>query len=135
MTRKYVVTIDSAKYEVEVEENGAVKSSKACITVQAAPVQAAVGASAPPAPKVEESAPAPAFISADGNKVTAPLPGTLVKLIAKQGAAVKEGDALCVIEAMKMENEIPSPFSGTVVSIAVNEGKNVNAGDLLFVIA
>lgn len=131
MIRKYIVTIDSSKFEVEVEENGVVKSEKAASPVAAAPVAAAPAqaASAEPAPA------APAAAPADGNKVTAPLPGTLLRITAKQGAVVKEGDELCVIEAMKMENPIASPYSGTVVSVAANEGAMLNAGDLILVIA
>ena len=123
MTRKYIVTIDSNKFEVEVEENGVVKSDKVVV----APAQVAAPAPAP--------APAPAAAPADGNKVTAPLPGTLLRITAKQGTVVKEGDELCVIEAMKMENPIASPFSGTVVSVVANEGAMLGAGDLILVIA
>lgn len=140
MIRKYIVTIDSNKFEVEVEENGVVKSDKVAVPavapvqpVAAAPVAAAPVAAAPVAavdePTVSVAAPA------DGNKVTAPLPGTLLKITAKQGTVVKEGDELCVIEAMKMENPIASPFSGTVVSVVANEGSMINAGDLILVIA
>lgn len=134
MTRKYIVTIDNNKFEVEVEENGVVKSDK----VVAAPVQVAAPAAAPVAPAAPAAAapaPAPAAAPADGNKVTAPLPGTLLRITAKQGATVKVGDELCVIEAMKMENPIASPFAGTVVSVVANEGAMLNAGDLILVIA
>ena len=132
MIRKYIVTIDNVKYEVEVEANDVVKSAKAP-AVQAAPVAAPapVAAAAPVAP----AAPAPAAVSADGEKVVSPLPGTLLKTVAKQGSAVKSGDVLCIVEAMKMENEIRSPKDGTVASIAVSEGASVAAGDLLYVIA
>ena len=124
MFRKYVVTVDGTKYEVEVEQNGAVKSEKT-----------APAAAAPVVEKAPEPAKPAANVSADGNRVTSPLPGTLVKLLVSQGAAVTKGQPLCVIEAMKMENEIPSPFSGTVAAIIAVAGKSVNAGDLLFVIA
>ena len=132
MIRKYIVTIDNVKYEVEVEANDVVKSAKAP-AVQAAPVAAA--APAPVAAAAPAAAPAPAAVSADGEKVVSPLPGTLLKTVAKQGTAVKSGDILCIIEAMKMENEIRSPKDGTVASIAVSEGASVAAGDLLYVIA
>ena len=65
----------------------------------------------------------------------APLPGTVLKVLAKQGAAVKSGDVLCIIEAMKMENEIMAPCDGTVSAVSVSEGASVNAGDPLFVIS
>ena len=134
MIRKYIVTIDNVKYEVEVEANDVVKSAKAP-AVQAAPVAAPapVAAAAPVA--APAAAPAPAAVSADGEKVVSPLPGTLLKTVAKQGSAVKSGDVLCIVEAMKMENEIRSPKDGTVASIAVSEGASVAAGDLLYVIA
>ncbi len=136
MIRKYIVSIDSDKFEVEVEVNGEVKSDK--VVVAAPAVAAAAPATVASAPAVE-SAPAaeaaPAAVSADGNKFTSPLPGTLLRVVATQGTVVKENDLLCVIEAMKMENEIRSPFAGTVVSVAKNEGAMVNTGDLLFVIA
>lgn len=138
MTRKYVVTIDSNKYEVEVEENGVVKSTREPAFVAApAPAPAPVSAAPAAAPAAASAAPAvaPAAAPADGNQVTSPLPGTLLKLVAKQGTAVKNGDLLCVIEAMKMENEIRSPFDGTVVSVVASEGAMLNAGDLILVIA
>lgn len=135
MIRKYIVTIDNVKYEVEVEANDVVKSAKAP-AVHAAPVAApAPVAAAPVEASAPAAAPAPAAVSADGEKVVSPLPGTLLKTVAKQGSAVKSGDVLCIIEAMKMENEIRSPKDGTVASIAVSEGASVAAGDLLYVIA
>lgn len=135
MIRKYIVTIDNVKYEVEVEANDVVKSAKAP-AVQAAPVAAAAPAAAPaPVAAAAPAASAPAAVSADGEKVVSPLPGTLLKTVAKQGSAVKSGDVLCIVEAMKMENEIRSPKDGTVASIAVSEGASVAAGDLLYVIA
>lgn len=137
MIRKYIVTIDSNKFEVEVEENGVVKSTNVAAPVATAPVAVAAPAAAPVAAPVAAEAPAaaPAAAPADGNKLTAPLPGTLLRITAKQGTVVKEGDELCVIEAMKMENPIASPFSGTVVSVVANEGAMLNAGDLILVIA
>lgn len=134
MIRKYIVTIDSNKFEVEVEENGVVKSTNVAAPVAVAPAAAPVAAPAA-APIAAEAPAAPAAAPADGNKLTAPLPGTLLRITAKQGTVVKEGDELCVIEAMKMENPIASPFSGTVVSVVANEGAMLNAGDLILVIA
>ena len=58
----------------------------------------------------------------------------MLKVAAKQGQAVKKGDLLCVIEAMKMENEILAPSDATVVSVSASEGATVNSGDVLFVL-
>lgn len=62
------------------------------------------------------------------------MPGTILDIKVAQGAAVKKGDVLMVLEAMKMENEIMSPCDGTVKQLAVNKGASVNSGDLLIVI-
>ena len=125
MAKKYIVTVNGTSYEVVVEDADPNASyTKAPETPKEAP-KAAPAASAPAA-----SAPV-----GNGEKVTSPLPGTVLKVVAKQGAAVKSGDVLCVIEAMKMENEILAPCDGTVSTASVSEGASVNAGDLLFVIS
>ena len=115
MAKTYIVTVNGVSYEVVVEEgaNGAV----------AAPAAAPVAA-APAAPKA----------AAGGEKVTSPLPGTLLRIIAKNGTAVKKGDLLCVVEAMKMENEIFSPADGVVCTVA-SEGASLNSGDVIMTIA
>ena len=114
MAKTYIVTVNGVSYEVVVEEGAAGAVS--------APAAA-------PAPKA-----APAAAPAGGAKVTSPLPGTLLRLIAKNGASVKKGDLLCVIEAMKMENEIFSPADG-VVNTVVSEGASLNSGDVIMTIA
>lgn len=91
----------------------------------AAPVAAAPAAAAPVAP----SAPAA------GAKVSAPMPGLLLRFNAKKGDAVKKDQVLCVMEAMKMENEIFSPCDGTVAEVSVNQGDQLQAGDTIMVIA
>ena len=102
---------------------------------------AALSASAPvatpaPAPVAEakSAAPASSNASADGEKVNAPLPGNVLDVKVSKGAAVKKGDILCILEAMKMENEIVAPVDGTVVDVKATKGASVNTGDLLFVI-
>ena len=120
--KKYNVTVNGTTYEVLVEEAG-VASAPAVIS---APVAAAPAApAAAPAPKA-----APA--GAEGAiKVTSPMPGTILKIEVSAGQAVKKGDTLCILEAMKMENAIPAPEDGTVASVNVQKGASVNAGDLL----
>ncbi|MDO4349584.1 MAG: biotin/lipoyl-containing protein, partial [Eubacteriales bacterium] len=71
---------------------------------------------------------------AGGEKVTAPMPGTVLDVKVSQGASVKKGDILLILEAMKMENEIMAPCDGTVKQVVVNKGASVNSGDALIVI-
>ena len=83
-----------------------------------------------PAPKAAApvaAAPAPA----GAQTVTAPMPGTILKVNVSNGQAVKKGDVLMILEAMKMENEIVAPEDGTVASININEGASVEAGAVL----
>lgn len=121
--KTYNITVNGNTYLVEVEEvaNGAVTSP-----VNAAPVAAA------PAPAVKPASPAKAAASAGGRiKVSAPMPGTVVKVCVEAGAAVKKGDTLCVLEAMKMENEIKAPEDATVNSVLAKAGASVTSGELL----
>ena len=78
------------------------------------------------------TAPAPT-LPTDGKQIKAPMPGTLLKIVASNGKQVKEGETIFVLEAMKMENDIVSPATGTI-RISVTEGAKVNTGDLLAVI-
>ena len=63
------------------------------------------------------------------------MPGNILKVCVTAGQSVKEGELLCVLEAMKMENEIPAPKAGTVAQVVVSKGASVNAGDVLVVLA
>ena len=131
---KYKVTLNKRTYEVEVEagkamlidEYEAYAPAPAAAPVAAAPVAAA--APAAPAP-----APAAAALAA-GEVVKSPMPGNILKINVSQGQAVKEGDVLIVLEAMKMENEIVAPKSGSVAQIAVSKGQVVETGTPLVVI-
>ena len=70
-----------------------------------------------------------------GEPVNAPMPGTILKVNVSAGQAVKAGDVLCVLEAMKMENDITAPKAGTVSQVVTSKGASVNSGDPLVVIA
>ena len=83
-----------------------------------------------------KAAPAPvASAPAGGEAIKAPMPGTILKVNVSNGQAVKKGDVLFVLEAMKMENEIMAPCDGTVNGVAVNAGASVESGSALCTIA
>ena len=129
---KYKITLKGRTYEVEVEAGKAMllDEYEAIAPAAPAPVAAApVASAAAPA-----AAPAAAAVTAAGEAVNAPMPGTILKVNVTQGQAVKEGDVLCVLEAMKMENEIMAPKSGTITQVVVSKGSSVNTGDALVVI-
>lgn len=118
--KRYNVTVNGKTYDVVVEE-----------TTSGAPVASApVVQSAPVAPAAAPAAPA---ANVAGTKVNSPMPGTVLKMNVKSGDSVKRGDVVCVLEAMKMENEITAPVDGTV-SFAAAQGSSVKTGDLLVAI-
>ena len=124
--KKYNITVNGNTYEVFVEEADATAAPVAApvATPVAAPAAAPVAA---PAPKA-----APAATGATGaNKVVAPMPGTILDVKVAPGQSVKKGDVICVLEAMKMENDIPAPADGVIASINVQKGASVAANDLL----
>ncbi len=110
--KKYRVTVNGTAYEIELEE--------------------LTGAA--PAPAAAAPAPAPAAAPAGGEQVTSPMPGTILDVKVTQGASVKKGDVLMILEAMKMENEIMCPCDGKVASIHTSKGAAVESGTLLCVI-
>lgn len=119
--KRYNVTVNGNLYQVEVEE---VKGEFITPATTVAPVPAPPAPPAPPTPAT----------AANGEKVTSPMPGTIVKIVAVKGTAVKKGDVLFVLEAMKMENEIVASLDGTVADVTVAQGATVNTGDVLAVI-
>ena len=114
--KRFNVTVNGKAYDVAVEEIGA--GAPAPAPVAAAP--AAAPAPAPAAPAVGA-----------GEKVSAPMPGTILDVKVSNGAKVAKGDVIRVLEAMKMENDIVSPVDGTITSIVVKKGDNVQSGDTL----
>ena len=116
--KTYNITVNGVTYTVEVEE----------VSAAAAPV------AAPAAPKAAPAAPkaAPKASGAAGAvAVKAPMPGNIMKVNVKAGAAVKKGDVLIVLEAMKMENDICAPADGVVASVEVAQGATVETDAVL----
>lgn len=109
--KKYRVNVNGTVFEVEIEEM--------------------TGAPAAPA-----AAPAPAAPAAPagGEKITAPMPGTILAVNVTSGSAVKKGDVLMILEAMKMENEIMAPHDAKVAQVLAAKGATVNTGDVLVVL-
>ena len=120
--KRYNITVNGKAYDVAVEE----LSADAAAPAAAAPAPAA-------APKPAAPAPAAAPV-AEGTKITAPMPGTILDVKVSVGDAVKAGQALFVLEAMKMENDVNSPTDGKVLSVNTTKGTAVETGTVLAVI-
>ena len=119
------VTVNGVSYQVEMENAPAAPAAP----VAAAPVAAA-------APAAQAAAPAPAAKPAgEGKSVTSPLPGVIIEISVKEGQAVKAGQKVAVLEAMKMENEIAAPADGVLTSIRVAKGDSLQEGDEIMKIA
>jgi len=114
--KKFNITVNGTVYEVEVEEVNVFSEAIASAEASA------------PAAK-----PAPVASGKEGAvKIAAPMPGTIIKIIAEKGQKVKKNELILVFEAMKMENDLVSPQDGTIVSVNTSKGAIVNAGDILF---
>ena len=113
--KSYTITVNGTAYEVTVEETGSVSAPAA------APVAA-------PAAAPKAAAPA---AGAGAVKVTASVPGKVLKIVASAGQAVKAGDNNVILESMKMEIPVVAPQDGTVASIDTSEGASVENGDTL----
>ncbi|NMD37091.1 MAG: biotin/lipoyl-binding protein [Christensenellaceae bacterium] len=136
--RKFNVTVNGITYEVVVDEVDANQNFQAPVVniPTPAPVQVAPSpvqptpVQAPPVVEVKKES-----TVADGEKITSPMPGTILDIRVSKGANVKAGDILLILEAMKMENEIVAPEDGTVADILVSVGASVNVGDDLVVLS
>ena len=128
---KYRITLNDRTYEVEVEvcEPMALAEFNSI-----APAQTAAPVAAAAAPAAAAPAAAAPVVTGAGEAVNAPMPGTILKVAVEKGQAVKEGQLLVILEAMKMENEILAPKNGTITQVAVQKGVAVNTGDPLVVI-
>ena len=122
---KYKVTLNGRTYEVEVEAGKAMLLDEYEAIAPSAPAAAAPAA---PAAAPVAAAPAAPVVTGSGDAVTAPMPGTILKVNVTNGQAVKAGQVLVVLEAMKMENEIMAPKDGTITQVAVSKGASVDTG-------
>ncbi len=127
--KMFRVVVNGNEYEVGIEELQTVKNR---------PTETA----AAPTPKITRPQPViktePAKVSvgeATGETITAPMPGTILRVDVGNGASVRKGDTLLILEAMKMENEILASIDGVVKQVLVSKGASVNPGDILVVLA
>ena len=130
--RKFRVAINGNTYEVEIEEIGEGETaaqqspSSSQVLPRTSPRHSATPSANPaPAPQAQ------ANTNGAGGQVTAQMPGTIIEIRVAQGDAVKQGEPLVILEAMKMANEVVAPVDGTVAEILVSPKDSVNAGDLL----
>ena len=134
--RTFQVKVNGVPYQVEIEETAggfAPAPQAAPVPVSAAPAPVPVAVPAAPAPAAAPATPAAAPV-AGGEKINSPMPGTILDVRVSAGQSVKKGQVLCILEAMKMENEIISPRDGAVAQIVAGKGASVNAGDPLMVL-
>lgn len=134
--RKFKVNVNGVAYNVEVQEEGVAISAAPAAAAAPAPVAAPVATATPAAAPAAAPAPkaAPAEVAAGDTPITAPMPGKVSKVIAKEGTTVKKGDVIMLLEAMKMQNEIGAPAAGVVKSVNVAAGESVKPGQVLAVI-
>lgn len=124
---KYNVTLNGKTYEVEVDECEAVINSVS----NAAPVAPAAPTAATSAPAATATVPGAAV---SGTQILSPMPGTILKINVTEGQAVKAGDIVLILEAMKMENEIVAPCDGTIKQLLVSKGSTVDTDQILAVL-
>lgn len=135
MVRKFKISVNGKEYDVEVNE---VQEEQ---TVLKKPVEkkpeilsAAAVTNAPFIPKEPEKTQKDSAGASGSVRITAPMPGTILKINVQNGQKVKKSEVLLILEAMKMENEITSPVEGVVSSISVAVGNRVNSGEVMIIL-
>ncbi|WP_298704092.1 biotin/lipoyl-containing protein [uncultured Veillonella sp.] len=136
--KKFVITVNGTAYDVEVNEVGGTSVAPAAAPRAAAPTPAPAPVVAPaptPAPAAPAAAPAPAkAVLAGAFSVNSPMPGKIISVAVKSGDAVKANTVVCILEAMKMQNEIVAQKDGVVADVRVAANQSVKAGEALVVI-
>lgn len=129
--KQYSFTINGTAYDVTIQS---VEDGKADVTVNGTPYQVQLGESVSPEvtrndqPAPQAAAPQESPEATGGVPVPSPLPGVIIEIAVKEGQAVRAGEKLAVLEAMKMENEICAPKDGTVTAIHVSKGDSILEG-------
>lgn len=121
--RNFKITVDGNVYDVAVEEISAGNQKPAVVPLTQTKQEV----------KVEPVKVAPATLKAGGTEIKAPMPGMVLDFKVQSGSAVKKGQVILILEAMKMENDISSPIDGEITIVA-SKGATVNTGDVLAVI-
>ena len=129
--REYLITVNGKSYEVQVEEMG---ENPVVSPIPPAPQPAPKVTYIPP-PAIPKPEVKPLSTGVAGKTtIKCPMPGNIAKINVKVGDTVKSGTILCILEAMKMENELLAPGDGVVFTVNTTQGASVNAGDILFTI-
>ncbi|WP_226021550.1 acetyl-CoA carboxylase biotin carboxylase subunit [Halomicrobium salinisoli] len=129
--REFTVEVNGKRFDVELEERGAppIQVADAEDAGGARPQRPGAGGGGGGGGSSDGSS-----TTAEGDEVTAEMQGTILEVEVDEGEAVDAGDVLCVLEAMKMENDVVAERGGTVTEVAVDEGDSVDMGDTLFVL-
>lgn len=137
--KKFIVKVNGNSYEVEVEEvlNGvpsqpSIAPAPQVQNIEPAPRVSQTANTNAEAPSPKAAAPSTKKVAAGATTIKAPMPGTILDINVNEGDTVEKGQVLCILEAMKMENEIMSPTDGRIATVNTSTGVSVEAGDLLF---
>ena len=126
---KYLVSLNGKQYEVIVEHHTANVTNVTSFVPERTPKESSIENK-----QTNDFPLSRNTLPKNSTAVKAPLPGTITKLNVKNGQNIKRGEILCILEAMKMENEIIAPTDGTIIQIEVQQGSSVQTDDILVVI-